>query len=935
MVSPNEKFSPDEVETTLDPLGARVAAMLGYADFAEVSWDESGRAIVAWPDDRPRPAAAATGLLLGDGAVDLLINNGSLSQLPEPALVLWLAELRRVARSALWLSLPAAGRCDRACWERRLFAAGFRKHPGQMDAVGYEQLEHEPDLLIFLVEPLPPSALELYPLATLQAERDLHMDMARETGRRSDAHLARYHLARRYLPSTGVVLDVACGLGYGTAMLAAGSNARVVGIDNSEFAIAYARVCYGATLPNAGFEVGDACDLARIPDESVDLVVSFETIEHLRKPERFLAEVRRVLKPGGRLIGSVPNQWVDEQGRDPNPWHFHVFDFAKLAGLCGNFLSVEQAFRQTAGGGMRLNRAPRELRSVNLPVAEDQCEAEWWLIAAAKPRGAATGGCVLALTADAGHPHFSSWLPALGLPVVATPQAGVDFVFPTGTELVVAADCYHQPNVTLLRRAVEQGIPTLILADGILEYRNTWEHPQLAPGALFQPVLGHKLACLGRSQARIVESWGNAGSCEIVGAPRLDRYASIRRRVRESGQPWRLLVMTALTPYFTAGQHALVRQGLLDLKAHLEGARAADGSPVEVVWRVTKGLETELDVGVPPAALAGRELAEILMQVDAVVTTPSTAMLEAMLLGLPVATLDYCNVPAYVPAAWRITAEAHIVPTLAALGAPDPARMLYQDTVLHDALECATPAAARMVELARRMITHGRDARAANRPLSFAPRLLASPIIAEGEARCDLAYLFPDAPQFAPADPRALQVEIGQLRRALARLESGGAAKLTESSGAERLHRFITHLADARRPHGEADQVAIWEVAMDGTSRRALLLAPPVALEFSVPTGCAGRFVAAVALHPDNWRQSQSGPCEFIVRIDGRLAYAIALDPTNVPQDRGWIEIQLVVPSSRAGRHQVHLETVGIGSDAYRWALWRDPHFVWSESLPP
>ena len=48
-------------------------------------------------------------------------------------------------------------------------------------------------------------------------------------------------------------------------------------------------------------------------------------------------------------------------------------------------------------------------------------------------------------------------------------------------------------------------------------------HPDIVPGSIFQPVVGHKIACLGRSQARILESWGNVGKCEIVGAPRLDR----------------------------------------------------------------------------------------------------------------------------------------------------------------------------------------------------------------------------------------------------------------------------------------------------------------------------------------------------------------------------------------------------------------------------
>lgn len=63
----------------------------------------------------------------------------------------------------------------------------------------------------------------------------------------------------------------------------------------------------------------------RIVDASFDIIISFETLEHVENPESVLNEFYRLLSPGGRLITSVPNDWSDESGEDPNPFHFHVY----------------------------------------------------------------------------------------------------------------------------------------------------------------------------------------------------------------------------------------------------------------------------------------------------------------------------------------------------------------------------------------------------------------------------------------------------------------------------------------------------------------------------------------------------------------------------------------------------------------------------------
>ena len=103
------------------------------------------------------------------------------------------------------------------------------------------------------------------------------------------------------------VLDCACGEGYGT-MLIAGNAAEVTGIDVDSAAVLHATLRY-AERPNLRFIQG-SCAALPLADESVDLVISFETIEHIAQQDAMLAEFRRVLVPEGILVISSPNKPV-------------------------------------------------------------------------------------------------------------------------------------------------------------------------------------------------------------------------------------------------------------------------------------------------------------------------------------------------------------------------------------------------------------------------------------------------------------------------------------------------------------------------------------------------------------------------------------------------------------------------------------------------
>ncbi len=161
-------------------------------------------------------------------------------------------------------------------------------------------------------------------------------------------HLCRYRFAQ-LLVEDKVVLDVGSGVGYGSRILAEKAGA-VLAVDVSEEAVRYAGERYAGE--NIELVVGD-CHQLPLASDSVDVVVSFELIEHLQGQQAHLLEVDRVLKPDGLTVISTPNRvFYSQESNQVNPFHIHEFDFQEFLDFLKSVFSSVQIFFQNHVAGL-------------------------------------------------------------------------------------------------------------------------------------------------------------------------------------------------------------------------------------------------------------------------------------------------------------------------------------------------------------------------------------------------------------------------------------------------------------------------------------------------------------------------------------------------------------------------------------------------------
>lgn len=155
-------------------------------------------------------------------------------------------------------------------------------------------------------------------------------------------HLHRYAMAIEIVKGK-TVLDIASGEGYGSHLLSKYAE-KVFGVDIDEITIEAAKEKYKAE--NLEFRIGRA-DAIPLEDNSVDVVISFETLEHHDKHHEMMREIKRVLKVNGILTMSTPDKrYYSDESNYKNPFHVKELYASEFKELVNNYFKFAHYYFQ-------------------------------------------------------------------------------------------------------------------------------------------------------------------------------------------------------------------------------------------------------------------------------------------------------------------------------------------------------------------------------------------------------------------------------------------------------------------------------------------------------------------------------------------------------------------------------------------------------------
>jgi len=156
-------------------------------------------------------------------------------------------------------------------------------------------------------------------------------------------HVQRYnYFASKY--SGKSVLDMACGAGYGSNLIVSHGASSVTGIDIADEAVSFAKQNYKDS--RLDFMKMDFREIEK-RDKRFDLVISFETIEHIDNPSEFLRVAASVLKPGGKCIVSTPNKKKYSDAGMVNEFHISELYYEDFRKIFAEHFTIDIEYHQT------------------------------------------------------------------------------------------------------------------------------------------------------------------------------------------------------------------------------------------------------------------------------------------------------------------------------------------------------------------------------------------------------------------------------------------------------------------------------------------------------------------------------------------------------------------------------------------------------------
>ena len=322
---------------------------------------------------------------------------------------------------------------------------------------------------------------------------------------------------------------------------------------------------------------------------------------------------------------------------------------------------------------------------------------------------------------------------------------------------------FNEWSTILIPKLKEAGVATLLIQEGATEWMMNWENPRLAKQIppRHRPVMYDKIAVMGPLYRRIDESWGNLGKCEMVGAPRLDNLITLKRKSRK-GQLFRLLLASARVVGYDEKSIKKTIKGFKELNNYLKSR-----SDIEVLWRVGDRIQTELNLQNNDQKLDGLTVAETLQQIDAVICTPSTFLIESMISGCPVASLDYVICPRYFNPAWTIHCEDDIETVIDELMDPPVSKMMYQKYTCDDVIYKPGGAGKRAAKLIHELAIWAKNGRKSESlPSSILEDTTWPPYLPP--KGLSLSELFPEHPMFTEQKENEMRAELAMLREKFA-----------------------------------------------------------------------------------------------------------------------------------------------------------------------